>query len=268
MQSTNEELTTVNEELHNRMAELSQTNDDLNNVLAGIDVAVIMVGMDLRIRRYTAAAEKLFHLVAADLGRPIDLIDPFLVPSKIGSKVSTVIQTLSSLEEDVLVGNQRWHALRIIPYKTLDLTIRGSLITLTDIDIRKRAKETIKEATAYAATALAAISHPLLIVDKELRIIWANANFFGSFRLSRDEALGSLLPELGGGQFMEHGLLDLVKHALSEGTLFRDYRVRFRFPDIGERIMKTGGSGILTSQDNPLVLLSIEPNGIAREDTP
>jgi two-component system, chemotaxis family, CheB/CheR fusion protein len=46
MQSTNEELTTVNEELQNRMAELSQTNDDLHNVLAGVDNAVVIIGMD------------------------------------------------------------------------------------------------------------------------------------------------------------------------------------------------------------------------------
>jgi hypothetical protein len=100
MQSTNEELTTVNEELHNRMAELSQTNDDLHNVLAGIELAIIIVGLDLRIRRYTAAAEKLFHMVPADIGRTIDIIDPFIEPNKLRVKVRSVIETLSTMEED------------------------------------------------------------------------------------------------------------------------------------------------------------------------
>ena len=53
LQSTNEELTTVNDELQNRMGELQLTNDDLHNVLAGIGDAIVIVGMDLRIRRFT-----------------------------------------------------------------------------------------------------------------------------------------------------------------------------------------------------------------------
>ena len=76
LQSTNEELTTVNDELQNRMAELGQTNDDLHNVLAGVDNAVVIVGMDLRLRRFTSAAEKLFKLVPADVGRPVGFLDP------------------------------------------------------------------------------------------------------------------------------------------------------------------------------------------------
>ena len=63
LQSSNEELTTVNDELQNRMAELQQTNDDLHNVLGGIGEAIVIVGMDLRIRRYTHSAEKLLNLV-------------------------------------------------------------------------------------------------------------------------------------------------------------------------------------------------------------
>ena len=140
MQSTNEELTTVNEELHNRMMELSQINDDLHNVLAGVDSAVVIVGMDLRIRRYTAAAEKLLNLVASDVGRTIDIIDPFLGTNKVGSRVSSVIQTLSLLEEDVLGSNHRWYALRISPYKTLDHSIRGALITLRTSTFRSAQK--------------------------------------------------------------------------------------------------------------------------------
>src|SRR5690606_3185554 len=78
MQSTNEELTTVNEELQNRMTELSETNDDLYNVLAGVDNAVVIVGMDLRIRRYTSSAEKLLNLVPGDVGRSVSFLDGFV----------------------------------------------------------------------------------------------------------------------------------------------------------------------------------------------
>ena len=49
LQSTNEELVTLNEELHNRMGQLNLISDDLQNVFATTTVALVLVGMDLRI---------------------------------------------------------------------------------------------------------------------------------------------------------------------------------------------------------------------------
>lgn len=65
------------EELQNRMDELSQSNDDLHNVLAGVDHAVLILGMDLRVRRFTGTAERLFTLVGADVGRPVGFLSSF-----------------------------------------------------------------------------------------------------------------------------------------------------------------------------------------------
>jgi len=258
MQSTNEELTTVNEELHNRMAELSLTNDDLHNVLSGIDLAIIIVGLDLRIRRYTTAAEKLFQMVPADIGRPIDIIDPFIEPNKLRVKTRAVIETLSTLEEDVLASNQRWYALRISPYQTLDRSIRGALVALSDIDIRKRTTELTSDVTAYPARFLAAISHPLLIIDKDRRVLWANDAFTAVFHTT-EEPVGSVMTTLLRKQFANPGLQDLLSRTLSLGTGFRDYKMTFH-PDKGADILlKIGGSRIPAADDEKsLVLLSIE----------
>src|SRR6267154_2431633 len=58
LQSANEELTTVNDELRNRNLEITQINNDLINLLSSIDIAVIMIGSDLTIRRFTPKAQK------------------------------------------------------------------------------------------------------------------------------------------------------------------------------------------------------------------
>ena len=44
LQATNEELTTVNDELNSRNPELGQLSNDLANLLASIQVPIIMVG--------------------------------------------------------------------------------------------------------------------------------------------------------------------------------------------------------------------------------
>ena len=78
LQSTNEELMTVNDEMHTRNDELTQLNNDLNNLLSSVNIPIIMLGNDLRIRRFTPMAEKIMNLIPADIGRPIMDIRPNL----------------------------------------------------------------------------------------------------------------------------------------------------------------------------------------------
>jgi two-component system CheB/CheR fusion protein len=58
LQSTNEELNTVNDELRARNTELDQLSNDLANLLATVNIPIIMVDCALRIRRLTPMAEK------------------------------------------------------------------------------------------------------------------------------------------------------------------------------------------------------------------
>ena len=69
---TNEELTTVNEQLQNRNQELSRLGDALTNLQASANVAMVEMNIDLRVRRFTPAAGKVLNLVSGDIGRPID----------------------------------------------------------------------------------------------------------------------------------------------------------------------------------------------------
>ena len=52
LQSTNEELATLNEELENRNQELTQANNDLYNLLGAVQIAIVMLGSDLRITNF------------------------------------------------------------------------------------------------------------------------------------------------------------------------------------------------------------------------
>jgi two-component system, chemotaxis family, CheB/CheR fusion protein len=260
MQSTNEELTTVNEELQNRMSELSQSNDDLHNVLAGVDNAIVIVGMDLKIRRFTNAAERLFQLVAGDIGRGIAFLDPFLgTASSLEPKVTDVIQTLSTFEQEVLASNKRWYRFRITPYKSLDHAIRGALLTFSDIDVRKRAGEITRDVASYADKFLGAISHPLLILDRKFRVVWANPPFYSAFQLTSDETLGAGLEGLGAKQFANSGLRSRLDDVFASSSIFRDYEVRVPQATGEPRLLSFGGSLVPASTEAPLALLSIEP---------
>jgi two-component system CheB/CheR fusion protein len=144
-QSANEELATVNEELRHRNAELARVNNDLMNLLSGVNIPIVMVGRDLRIRRLTPLAEKVFNLIPTDVGRPISDIKPNLHVDDLGKEIAKVIDTLTPLEREVQTKDKHWYSLRIRPYVTLDNKIDGASIVLLDIDSIKRHLEQMKQ---------------------------------------------------------------------------------------------------------------------------
>src|ERR1700730_14314196 len=81
LQSTNEELITLNEELRHANLELGEVNSDLLNLLRSVNIPVVMVDRDLRIRRFTPAAHKSLKLIPSDVGRLItDLHSDIRIP--------------------------------------------------------------------------------------------------------------------------------------------------------------------------------------------
>jgi two-component system CheB/CheR fusion protein len=141
LQSSNEELTTVNDELHSRMGELQLINDDLHNILSGMGSAMIIVGLDLRIRRFTQVAETLMNLVPSDIGRSVSLLNAFILGERIEQLTAQAIEKLVPIEKRIACANQRWYELHIAPYKTLDRSIKGAVIVLLDVDDSRRLAE-------------------------------------------------------------------------------------------------------------------------------
>jgi len=130
LQSTNEELTTVNEELQNRMIELGQSNDDLHNLLVAVDTPIVIVSLDLRIRRFTAAAERVFDLIPADVGRPMAHLKGFIDFSDVERVAAEVIRTETAQEHEVQDAQHRWYSMRVLPYKGSDRAVRGAVLEL------------------------------------------------------------------------------------------------------------------------------------------
>ena len=101
LQSTNEELNTVNDELRTRNTELSQLSNDLANLLATINIPIIMVGRDLRIRRLTPMAEKALRVIPADVGRLITDIKLNIDVPDLEKLILAVIESLQPIEQEV-----------------------------------------------------------------------------------------------------------------------------------------------------------------------
>ena len=146
MQSLNEELGTVNTELQAKVEELSRATDDMQNLLNNIQVATIFLDHQLKIKRYTPEAQKLFKLIPTDVGRPLSDQTSDVDYDRLIDDCQEVLRTLAIRETEVRDRNGSWYLMRILPYRTAGNVISGVVITFVNINRLKQAEEELKTA--------------------------------------------------------------------------------------------------------------------------
>lgn len=177
LQSANEELTTVNDELRSRNHEITQANNDLNNLLTSIDVAVVMLGGDLAIRRFTPEAQKLLGLIPGDMGRPFSNINAGLNMGDLQKVVAQVMSDSIPLEQSVGVRSGKAYRMRVTPYRTSDNKVEGAVLTFRPSLTEKQRQEAVD---AERSTEF------MLVLDPDLRIKAASRSFCRAFHLSKE----------------------------------------------------------------------------------
>ncbi|MGZ3658934.1 MAG: CheR family methyltransferase, partial [Bdellovibrionota bacterium] len=199
LQSTNEELTTVNEELQNRNLELTNANNDLLNVLSSVEIPILIVGNDRRIRRFTPKAGQLLNMIPSDVGRPVGDIKPNLEISDLEGLISHVIETMVVHDSEIKSRDNVWYRLQIRPYRTVDNKIDGIVLSLMDIDIMKRRMDEVRMAERQYRALLESAHDPIIIVNENGDIEFTNSPVERQFGYRPAELAGKtieiLLPE-------------------------------------------------------------------------
>jgi two-component system, chemotaxis family, CheB/CheR fusion protein len=132
-------MTTVNDELRGRNLELTHVNSDLTNLLGSIEIAVVMIGSDLMIRRLTPEAQKFLGLISTDVGRPLLNIQPTIgIPDF--QALMEVMSTVRPIERELTDRNKNHYLLRILPYRTMENKIDGAVITISPTSARSVAE--------------------------------------------------------------------------------------------------------------------------------
>lgn len=171
LQSANEEITTINDELRHANADLHQANADLQNLISLADNAVMLLDRELRIRRYSPAAQEIFNLIPADTGRKITDIRSRVGAHDIDSLAAQAFASGKMQRRDLEDPSGSWLELRVYPSYGPDKQLDGLVLALADITWLKHQASTI-------ATAVAQSTHnPLALLDQRMRRIYANHAF-------------------------------------------------------------------------------------------
>lgn len=196
LQSSNEELQTTNEELQLRNATLTQTTNDLNNLLTNVNIPVLMLNNELQIRHFTPPTQKIMNIRVADLGRPITDIRLNLSEENLEPILLDVLETLGTREVEVQDRRGCWYLLRVRPYRTSENKIEGLVLVLVEIEQLRKSQQELKEAHDFARAVIDSVSFPLVVLNMDLRIRDANSAFRELSGRAPEELVSRSFPEV------------------------------------------------------------------------
>jgi len=99
----------------------------------------------------------------------------------------------------------------------------------------------------------------ILILDEDMRVLSANRSFFTIFKVDSKNTIGSLLFDLGNGQWNIPYLRVLLEDILPKNDTVDDYQIEHNFESIGQKTMLLNACKIREKKnDPPIILLVIE----------
>ena len=256
LQSSNEELQTVNEELQQRNLVLVQTGNDLSNLLNSVNIPLLMLTSDLKIRQFTPPMQRLMNIRPADVGRSISEIRLQLSVEDIEPLLIEVLETLNARELEVMDREGKWHLLRIRPYRTAENRIEGLVVVLVDIHQLRSSQQELSDARDFVSTVLESVPVAVVVLNRDCTIRTVNTAFRELTRLPTRELTGRSLPDLveavwGINGFIER-LLELMKSDESRLLEFEHVSTTAR-----KMTLLIKGQAVLADQ-NQLILLTME----------
>lgn len=174
LQSVNEELYTVNSEYHNKIEELTIANNDINNLLKNTNIGTLFLDNKLRIRKFTGGIQKIMNILDIDIGRPISHISLNTIYANLIKDINEVMENLIPKQLEITDEENKWHLLRIQPYRTEDNAINGVIITMVDINNLKIAQNELKREKNLLYRILDNSNIAKTIVNKNGYITYAN----------------------------------------------------------------------------------------------
>jgi PAS domain S-box-containing protein len=152
LQSLEDQLTEATSQL---CAALEQKNEASGSLSAFLDIspmATIFVDGDLNIKAFNSRAQTLFCLTESDMGRPVEEVLPKLPGSELRKEIITANVSGTPHKRDLQCLSGKWYICAVTPCDMEKATIRGSVVTFTDITRLKVSQEASRSAQSQSAS--------------------------------------------------------------------------------------------------------------------
>jgi two-component system CheB/CheR fusion protein len=164
------------------------------------------------------------------------------------------------IEEEYIYDGKRAfvHTVKT-PAKDENGNVVGILGIFWDITERKTTEIALQDAREYVESIVATVREPLIVLDKELKVLSASRAFYLIFKVTPEETEGLPIYEIGNQQWNIPSLRRLLEEILPNNTSFDDFEVDHYFPKIGRRAMLLNARRIYRESDHTqMILLAIQ----------
>ena len=145
VQSANKKLLALNADLEAKIIEANRINSDLQNLMDATQIATIFLDRNLRIKRYTPQVKGLFDLGETGIGRQLSDLSHQLNVEDVAGDAARVARDDMMIEREVQHSTtEKWFLVRFRPYRGVEDTVDGVVITFVDITQKKQHDEQLE----------------------------------------------------------------------------------------------------------------------------
>jgi two-component system CheB/CheR fusion protein len=256
LQSVNEELYTVNAEYQNKIEELIQLNNDMDNLLESTNVGTLFLDSELTIRKFTPAVNRFLNIMEQDIGRPVTHLSHRMNYPRFIDDCRTVLAEQKVQAHNVEVRDGNYVLVRIASYLVDGQPSREGVVVsfiygseLREVEnVLRKERDLVNKLMKLAPAAI-------LVFDREGRIIMFNESATRLLGMARHEAIGKLYNDEM-WQFQDpHGqVMAAEEHpfelAMQYGEKCSDRHYRFIRPDGSTVQVNFSASEVLDAQND------------------
>jgi len=165
--------------------------------------------------------------------------------------ILTAFEEVELLEKSIDLG--------VCKYVIKPVDVNEIQESLLECAHRLLVKKMLHQAHGFTKTIVENVRPPLIVLDSELKILFANSGFYDTLKRLSEETIGHSIYDLGNRQWNTPELRLLFNKLLTFNTSFIDYEIASDFPHIGYKVLLLSARQVSwESTTSKIILLSID----------
>ncbi|MCA1764471.1 MAG: PAS domain S-box protein, partial [Flavobacteriales bacterium] len=144
LESVNEELYTVNAEFQEKVVELTESNNDLDNLIRSTNIAILFLDENLHVRKFTPAIRSILKINSHDVGQHISHFRNAFPLENLMTEIEQVYSDLAPFEKTITNQDGNEFIMRITPFRSAKREIQGVVLSFIEITAINKAQRKLE----------------------------------------------------------------------------------------------------------------------------
>ncbi len=230
LQSVNEELYTINGEYQSKIQELTQLNNDIDNLLRSTDIGVVFLDRQLNIRKFTPAATRAINIRTSDVERPLKHFTHNLDCPDLIEILQQVVETEIAAEHEVSISQTGEKLLmRVNLYLREDGRNDGVVLTFVNINELKKVQQQLHQANVLLENLYVTSPVGFSLHDQNLKYLRVNQTLADINGISISEHIGKNVAEISSD--LSQGIESSLRQVIETGRAICDVEITGKAKD-------------------------------------